>query len=438
VEAAQEPGIRFAPDAGSPMAEAARKQRDGAGSLEALHERIAHFHASSVQLAREYRRLEERMERLGGELQAKNAELEASLRALEKARGHLVSILESLKAGVLVLDRALVPTLANGAFAQLAGAADRRLVEWLLGEELIARLRAGETGILPLECERTVRRPEGEAVPVRLTLSELAGAEERDGYVLVLQDLGPLRRLEAEAARAQRLAALGVMVAEVSHQIRSPLGAIELYASLLKEPGRREPEKLAEEILGAARRLNGTISRLLSFAAEPALAAEELPVSSLLYDLEAAVAPLFGDGAWALEIRLAPGLPPIWGDRELLVQALLNLVSNAIEAMPQGGWVKVGARLSPYSSLAGALRRTVEIHVADEGVGIPARDREKIFVPFFTTKPRGTGLGLALTQKVVASHGGAIEVSSGAARGTRFTISLPAGERHARPEAFPC
>jgi len=396
----------------------------------ALKGLIAWFHHSSLRLTEEYRRLEERIADLNGELERKNQELENSLREREEARSYLFSVLESLKAGVLVLDRELRPTFTNRRLRELVGEVNETRAAQLMGEKLAASLKQGETDFLPLECERVVHGRGTAPTPVHLTVSEvmIAGGGS-GGYVLVFQDISRLKRLEAEAARSRRLAALGEMAAGIAHEVRSPLGGIELCASLLKEQGKGQAKRLATEILTAVQRLHTTLSHLLSFAAEPRIMAESLPVPFLLRAVEDMAASLFRKGQWKLETEVEPNLPPLWADRELLLQALFNLVVNATEAMPRGGTVRIQAQRSALSSANGRIHREVELKVIDEGVGISPEDRERIFDPFFTTKPKGTGLGLALTHKIVCAHHGSIEVFSVPGQGSCFTLFLPVADR---------
>ncbi len=394
--------------------------------VETLADLISRFHQSSVELTGEYRRLQLRVASLDGELENKNRELEKSLFERERARAYLLSILESLKAGVLVLDENLQPTLANRRWTELAGAGGREQLSQWMGERLLRCLEQGPRDVLPLECERSVKSADGTSVPVHLTISEiLINENQRSGYVMVLQDVGRLKRLEAEAARTRRLAALGEMAAEMAHQIRSPLGGIELYASLLKEKGDGDSQRVAGEILSAVNRLYTTISHLLSFGAEPSIAADLVPTGLLLRDVEELTAALFRSEQWRLHYDLEPELPPLWGDRGLLAQALINLVANAKEAMPEGGQVRVIVKRSPRYTVNGRIHRTLEISIIDDGIGIAPENRERIFDPFFTTKAAGTGLGLALTHKIVRAHHGSIEVVSEPGRGSRFVLLLP-------------
>jgi len=405
-------------------------------NVQALKGLIGWFNQSSFELIQEYRRLEERAATLKDQLEAKHQELENSLREREEARAYLHSVLESLKAGVLVLDQDLYPTFVNRRVTELTGAIDHDRAVQLLGDKLAATLRRGNKDFLPLECEKVVQGPGGVMTPVHFILSEVATGQERSDYVLVFQDISTLKRLEAETARTRRLASLGVMASEVAHQVRSPLGGIELYASLLKEKATGDPKRLAGEILDAVQRLYTTISHLLSFAAEPSITADRLPVTWLVEDLREDCKPLFNDNRWSIAFNCDPNLPPIWGDRGLLAQAVLNLIVNAKEAMPDGGRVGLRAQQSPFATMNGQSHRAVEIKVTDEGVGIALENRERIFDPFFTTKSEGTGLGLAFTHKIISAHRGSIEISSALTRGAQISLFLPAAEEiddHAKP-----
>jgi signal transduction histidine kinase len=397
-------------------------------NVESLKGLIGWFNQNSAELVEEYRRLEERVDCLKAQLEVKNQELQISLQAREEARTYLLSVLESLKGGVVVLDQNLCPTFVNRRVTELAGEIDDQRVLQLLGDRLAASLRRGEKAFLPLECEKVIHGPGSVMTPVHFTVTEVVAGKERSHYVLVFQDITTLKRLEAEAARTRRLASLGIMASEIAHQVKSPLGGIELYASLLKEKARGGPKRLAGEILSVVRRLSTTLSRLLAFAAEPNISTDTLSVSSLMKDLLEDCVPLFDDPLWSIVVDIEPHLPPVWGDRGLVVHALLNLVINGKEAMPNGGRVSLRARLSPVSTLRGQIHKAVEISVTDEGVGIGLENRERIFDPFFTTKDQGTGLGLAFTHKIISAHGGSIELTSTPGQGSQFTVFLPAAE----------
>jgi signal transduction histidine kinase len=396
--------------------------------VESLNSLIGWFNHNSAELVEEYRRLEARVDYLKGQLAAKNQELEKSLQGREEARAYLLSVLESLKGGVVVLDHDLRPTFVNRRLTELAGPIDdQRVVQWL-GEKLAASLRRGEKEFLPLECEKVVQGPDGTMVPVHFSIAEVANGKPQSHFVVVFQDVTTLKRSEAEAARTRRLASLGMMASELAHQVKNPLGGIELCASLLKERARGDSKRLAGEILGAVRRLSTTMSKLLAFAAEPSISSDILTVTALMKDSLQECIPLFDDPSWSIVVDIEPDLPPVWGDRGLLVQALINLIVNAKEAMPGGGRVGLKARLSPVPYRNGQIHKVVEIIVRDHGVGIAPENRERIFDPFFSTKTQGTGLGLAFAHKIISAHRGSIEIASTPGAGSEFTVCLAAAE----------
>ena len=400
-------------------------------NVESLNSLIGWFNHNSVELIDEYRRLEARVDNLKNQLEVKNRELEKSLKAREEARLYLLSILESLKGGVAVLDHHLRPTFVNRRLSELAGAVtDQRVRQWL-GDKLVASLERGDKTFLPVECEKVLQGPDGAMVPVHFSVAEVGSGNQHSHYVLVFQDVTTLKRIEAEAARSRRLASLGMMASELAHQVKNPLGGIELCASLLKDKSSGDSQRLAGEILGASRRLSTTVSKLLAFAAEPSISADLVSVPSLMKDLLQECVALFDDPTWSIVVDIERDLPPVWGDRGLLVQALVNLIVNAKEAMPNGGRVTLKACLAPFSTLNGQIHKAVEIKVSDHGVGIAAENREHIFDPFFSTKSQGTGLGLALTHKIINAHHGSIAIASAPQSGSEFTICLTAAEETA-------
>jgi signal transduction histidine kinase len=230
-----------------------------------------------------------------------------------------------------------------------------------------------------------------------------------------------LDRQRDELRRAERLAAVGRISAQITHEIRNPLNAIGLNAELLQEElegsaAAPEAVQLVAAISREVDRLNGVAEEYLRFARlpRPQLAHQDLT------DILASLLDFLGPELQAarIEVRrdLAPSPPPVRGDEAQLRAVVLNLLRNSREAMPGGGVVEVGTR-----AVDGAL----EVRVGDTGGGIPPGDLTRIFEPFYSTKERGTGLGLAFAQQVVREHGGTIRCESEVGRGTTFTIRLP-------------
>jgi signal transduction histidine kinase len=197
------------------------------------------------------------------------------------------------------------------------------------------------------------------------------------------------------------------------------MGTILGFAKLLSK--QLEPGDARQGMIGAItqelRAMDHLISDLLSFGKHVELNCQPLPLTPFLERIIAQVPVQDGIAKPAVVVDVPGGIPPIYGDELLLRQAFSNLVQNALEAMASGGELRVSARFIPKS--------TVEIIVKDSGTGIHPENLERIFLPFFTTKARGTGLGLALVHKIVLSHNGRIEVESEEGKGTMFHIYLP-------------
>lgn len=232
-----------------------------------------------------------------------------------------------------------------------------------------------------------------------------------------------LSRQRAELLRAEQLAAVGRISAQITHEIRNPLNAIGLNAELLGDEVAASPEAraLVAAIQREVDRLEAITDEYLRFARlpKPAFAREDL--NEIVSGLATFIRPEMEAASVELELALAPALPAVRADEAQLRAALLNLLRNSREAMPGGGRVTIGTQSVPDG--------LVEVTITDTGGGIPAEDLTRIFDPFYSTKEKGTGLGLAFTQQVVKEHGGTLRCESAVGRGTSFTIALPvAGE----------
>jgi two-component system, NtrC family, sensor kinase len=230
-----------------------------------------------------------------------------------------------------------------------------------------------------------------------------------------------LDRQRDELRRAERLATIGRISAQITHEIRNPLNAIGLNAELLEEElvareAPREAVQLLQAISREVDRLNGVAEEYLRFAKPPRQELGRQDVSDILGSLLDFLAPELA--AARIEVRrdLAESLPSVRGDEGQLRAVFLNLLRNSREAMPGGGTVTVRTRRAEGA---------VEVAVRDTGGGIPPGDLTRIFDTFYSTKERGTGLGLAFAQQVVKEHGGTIRCESELGRGTAFTVRLP-------------
>ena len=226
-------------------------------------------------------------------------------------------------------------------------------------------------------------------------------------------------RLKEELSRAQRLSSLGEMVAGVSHEIRNPLGIIRSSAGLLKkkmeklDPANSIPDIIIEE----SERLNNIITDFLNYARprEPNLSIckiEEVIDKNITY-----LATQLAENRCKVDTQIGDNLPKIMADTEMLYQAFLNIFINAMQAMPDGG--KISVNIFPVNG-------SIAIRIEDDGNGIQTEIMEKIWDPFFTTKEKGTGLGLGIVKNLIEAHGGSLNIENRPERGARVTIQLPA------------
>jgi signal transduction histidine kinase len=229
------------------------------------------------------------------------------------------------------------------------------------------------------------------------------------------------QRLQEQIRHADRLATIGELAAGVAHELNEPLGNILGFAQLagksedLPDQTRQDLEKIVTASLYARE----IIKKLMFFSRQAPAQKVDVDVNGVVEDVMSLLRPRCEKGGVAVEVRLAPRPPVVRGDAAQLQQVLVNLVVNAIQAMPEGGTLRLQTT---------ADDEAVRVAVADSGVGIPPENVQRIFMPFFTTKDvgEGTGLGLAVVHGIVTLHGGAVQAESEVGAGTRFEVRLPA------------
>jgi PAS domain S-box-containing protein len=248
----------------------------------------------------------------------------------------------------------------------------------------------------------------------------------RMGALVTLRDLDSLERIGTQLEVSERLAALGRVTAGVAHEVKNPLNSMRLWIENLKEavPQEQEVARQGLKILDSEiDRLDRVVRTFLDFNRPVELRLEETSLGELLLEVVAVAQPQINKSGVHATLECGEEVPPVRADRPLLKQALLNLVLNACEAMPEGGALTLAV------SAAGGGDRA-HITITDAGRGIPLEYRGKIFQLYFTTRPGGSGIGLATTFRIVQMHGGSIDFTSEVGRGTTFTIELPASRAH--------
>ncbi len=266
------------------------------------------------------------------------------------------------------------------------------------------------------------------------TLSQILDDQGRsEGATLFFKDLTLVEQMEERERLRDRLASLGEMAATIAHEVKNPLAGIEVMAGLLRRRVADIPDAqaLISDIINEAKTANAIVLEVLEFVRPIRLQVEKTSVAQVLHDAVTMAGRKVERGDVAVTMHIEPQLPLIKADPQQLGQLFSNLVINSLEALGGKGTVGITAEVgTAYEEpTAGSGERapaaTVVVEVADDGPGVAPEVVERIFNPFFTTKPQGSGLGLAIVRKIVDAHNGHIDVESAPGQGTRFRVTLP-------------
>jgi two-component system nitrogen regulation sensor histidine kinase NtrY len=391
--------------------------RDEFGSL------VEAFNSMAGELATSQRRLE----RTRVEMERKNSEL-------DERRRYIETVLERIATGVVSIGPDGRVSTINSAAARLLevdAAIVGSPVEQVLGREdlvpLGALVRSVTAGSAKPAVQEIALAREGREIHLAAAATALQGeAGAHEGTVLVFDDVTPL-------VRTQRVAAWRDVARRLAHEIKNPLTPIQLSAERMgrhfggaPEPTRALVEECTSTIVGEVESLKALVDEFAQFARMPAPRAVPSNLNAVLADTLALYNGLFSQ--IRIERKFSPALPPVRLDVEQIRRVVINLVDNGIEAM---GGMQAGLRpggepprvtIETQHDAPNAVARIV---ISDNGPGVPAADREKLFMPYYSTKGRGSGLGLAIVRRIVAEHGGSIEVGDNVPQGSRFVIELP-------------
>ncbi len=385
-----------------------------AGEMDLLQHAFRSFDQAAATLQHSYQAMTTRLERMDLELAERNDALRRNLAENEEMRSHLSAILESLATGVVVADQSGRVVRCNRAAEVLLGAARQDLIGRRL--DAVVRDHRIEDATYPIASPR--------GLSLSVTRSDLRNSRgEVTGGILLIHDITAVRQLEERVQRRDRLASMGEMVGRIAHEIRNPLGSVELFASMLRQDLRDDPARrqYTEHISLAVETMDRLLANLLicTKPIQPRRAwhdAGDLIRGALALAAHAVTRP---------DVTVATAVRPeglrLWGDASQLRQVLVNLFVNAGQAMPSGGTLTIDASREGEPGARAAVR----LSVSDTGAGIASEHRSRLFDPFFTTREQGTGLGLAIVHAIVDGHGGRIDVDSEVGRGTTFTLLLP-------------
>jgi PAS domain S-box-containing protein len=340
-------------------------------------------------------------------------------------RDNLNSVMAGLEDGLLLFTRDSRAVMVSPAAEKFLGAPashfmGRRVNEifpaghplrealHLNGEELSET--AGETVLETAEGSRRVG----------VSVQAIREDGERMGALVTLRDLDSIESINTQLQVSERLAAVGRITAGVAHEVKNPLNSMRLWLENLKEALPRDGDLAARQAVQVLDkeidRLDEVVKRFLDFSRPMEVRLEATNLATLLREVLAVALPQLQKANVEVSQSLLADVPEVFADRDLLKQAVLNLVLNAIEAMPNGGQLRL--TLNRRGDCA-------EIAVADTGIGIPQENRQKIFQLFFTTRPGGSGIGLASTFRIVQLLNGSIDFTSEVGLGTTFRIELP-------------
>ena len=355
--------------------------------------------------------------------------LEQKALQVERLKDFSENIVESLKVGVLAVDLEGRVDSWNSQLENLIGvpraqAMDKKLDE-VFPAELVAELasRNGEQafGIYKFH----LRNGAGRHIVTNVTVAPLVDkAGEKQGRLIVMEDVTQRVQLEEQLLQTEKLTSLGLLAAGVAHEVNTPLAVISNYTQMLaRQLTEDDPKtKIIDKIVKQTFRASEIVNNLLNFSRTGAAQLTEVDVNSVIDETLSLVAHPFKSARVNVIKTLETPLPPVLGSPNRLQQVFLNLFINARDAMPQGGMLEVRTW---------AHNGSVEVEVTDTGVGIPRELLGRIFDPFFTTKStgRGTGLGLSVSYGIIKEHAGTIDVRSTPGKGTAFRLEFPVSRK---------
>ncbi len=338
-------------------------------------------------------------------------------------------ILNNLNYSVIIFDENLVLRFLNLQAQELTGYSDRFLNNIRLSrffdngayiEEKVKNVMQTDEGFIEFEYEF---RNRNRTRYVILEISKII--EENTFYILVsLKDITRFKEMDHNIKNEERIDDLSRFIAEMSHEIRNPLGGIKASAAYLKRKF-NEPDlnNFLEIIIKESSRINNLIEDLLSLSRKHKIKSAAVNVNKIINEIIIMEQAEFSSKNIEIIKEFDPSLPGIYGSENALIQVFLNLIKNSIyaEKKPKGNIIKIITKLDYTRNNP----KFIKIDFIDNGCGISKSDMKNIFVPFFTTKEKGSGLGLALSQKIIHEHGGFIDISSVKNRGTTASVYIP-------------
>jgi len=402
-----------------------------------LQKSFNEFSQATERLQNSFANLELKFQEINRELELRNEELKRTIAEKEEVKNYLRNILESLTTGVVVTDIAgwittlnkWAETFFNISQDQVTGKHIRVLFGDLKDLDRSAFSYADHFTDTGKKVNMKDRIIEIFASPMRAEQGEIIGE------VFILRDVTRFEKLEEMAKRTEKLIAMGEMAANIAHEIRNPLGSIELFASLLmKDMKDKRHQGRLSHIITSVKNMDNKISNLLLFTTQKHPMMRKINLHRIVKEVLRFSDPIIKQEDISLSVKYSSIEPCVRGDAEMLKQVFLNILLNAIQAMTDGGRLEIETVVSPLRLEDGV--RSVEVRISDTGAGITMDNLKKIFDPFFSTRERGSGLGLAIVHNIIHAHSGSIDVESREKEGTVFSITLPLIQEARKPEVI--
>jgi PAS domain S-box-containing protein len=357
------------------------------------------------------------------------------------------SIIESMQGGLLTIDLDRKITSLNTGGQNILG----WKAEEVLGKPLKSVLRPEEVDVLlfrPSGSKNLLSRREteltlksGKRASIGFTVTNrIDNRRKKVGTIISFRDISLLKQMQTEVIRMDRLASLGVLASGIAHEIKNPLAGIKTLAQACDEEFESEDPRreYLSRIIRQVNRLDDLLQTFFAYAKPKPPDKRPHPLHDILKEVGPLVFKKMEEADIHFFLEIPPNLSKVMVDAQQMQQVFLNLILNAIEAMPTGGVLKIIAA-DVKSALEGIIHKNpngekteslsfVEIQITDTGMGIPSEKLETIFDPFFTTKSNGVGLGLSIVYRIIEEHQGDIRVDSTPHQGTKFYIYLPTGE----------
>lgn len=364
----------------------------------------------------------------------KEEEVKRLKRELEDVKNFMESIIQSIGSGIIITGMDDTINYINRAGERMLGYSRNELIAKPFGlfglreKQSIVHSILDSPDDLDMRKEGWMRKKDGLEFPVGFTMNNHLNIRgETIGKILIFRDLTKVYKIQEEILRMDRLISLGKLASGIAHELRNPLAGIKTTAQALGEemPWDDSKREYLNRITKEIDRLNDLLKTFFSFAKPQKLNLVPCHIKDIIDEITPFLIKEIADQGIHFVESYHPQLPKIKADKSQMHQVFLNLFLNAIQAMPNGGELKIEVSPSVTNPVDGWKQDLIRIVISDTGKGIPPHLIAKIFDPFFTTKPKGIGLGLSIAYQIIKKHGGTIKVDSKWEKGTSFAIVLP-------------